>query len=122
MKYQQLLDLQVFTMQDVYDKIGNINTSKKLINKMLLDKNIKKVKHNLYVVCDLQYKQPIPNQYMIASKIKEDSYICYHSAMEFHGVKNQIFYTVYVASNKRFNDFQFEGYLYSHIIWKENIY
>ena len=49
----------------------NINTAKSLIRANY----IKRVKHNLYAVCNIEFKSVIANQYMIASKIKDDSYI-----------------------------------------------
>ena len=52
---------------------------------------------------------------MIASKIKDDAYISYHSALEYYGVKNQIFYEVYVSTKKRFTNFEFEGISYKYI-------
>ena len=52
---------------------------------------------------------------MIASKIKDDSNISYHSAFDYYGVNNQMFYVVYVSSKKRFEDFEFEGYDYTFV-------
>jgi len=113
--YEKLLELKVFNYQDVCSSFGNGNTAKNTL-KNLLDKGyIKKVKHNLYVVCDIEHKSTIADQYMIGSKIAKDSYISYHSALEFYGVKNQIFYTVYVSANKKFEEFEFEGFTYMGI-------
>lgn len=108
--YKRILELKVFDLQDVCDLTKNINTAKSLIGNLLKDGYIKRVKHNLYAVCDLEYGQVIPDQYMIASKIKDDSFISYHSAFDYYGVKNQMFYYVYVSSKKRFENFEFDGY------------
>jgi len=81
-----------------------------------LDKGyVKKVKHNLYVVCDIQFKTVIPDQYAIATKIKEDAFIGYHTALEHYGVKNQVFYNVYVLTKKPFKEFEFDGITYTAI-------
>ena len=119
-RYEKVLELKVFNVEDVYNLTGNINTAKSIIRNLLLDGYIKRVKHNLYVVCDIEFKNTIPDQYMIASKIKEDSYISYHSALEYYGFKNQIFYEVYVSTNKRFANFEFEGISYKYIDSKHN--
>lgn len=117
--YKELLELKVFNLEDVFNLTKNINNANKLI-KSLLDANlIKRVKKNLYVVCDIENSNVIANQYMIASKIKDDSYICYHSALEYFGVKNQIFYEVYVSTKKRFQNFEFDGYNYKFINCKK---
>ncbi|MDO5556825.1 MAG: transcriptional regulator [Clostridia bacterium] len=113
--YERILELKVFSLQEIYNLTGNINTAKSLIKNLLSLNYIKRVKHNLYVVCDIEFKSVIADQYMIASKIKDDSYISYHSAFDYYGVKNQIFYEVYVSSKKRFENFEFEGYNYTFV-------
>ena len=113
--YERILDLKVFNLQDVYNLTGNIHTAKSLIRNLLLFNYIKKVKHNLYVVCNIEFKSVIADQYMIASKIKDDSYISYHSALDYYGVKNQMFYVVYVSTKKRFENFEFDGFDYNFV-------
>ncbi len=114
-RYEKVLALKVFNVKDVCDLTGNINTAKSLIRNLLLFGYIKRVKHNLYVVCNIEFKNTIPDQYMIASKIKDDAYISYHSALEYYGVKNQLFYEVYVSTKKRFTNFEFEGISYKYV-------
>ena len=117
--YEKILELKVFNLQDVCELTDNINTAKSLIRTLLSLNYIKRVKHNLYAVCNIEFKSVIADQYMIASKIKDDSYISYHSAFDYYGVKNQMFYTVYVSSKKRFGNFEFDGYDYSFV--KQNL-
>lgn len=119
-RYEKILTLKVFNVNDVYKLTGNINTAKSIIRNLLSSGYIKRVKHNLYVVCNIEFKNTIPDQYMIASKIKEDAYISYHSALEYYGVKNQVFYEVYVSTKKRFTNFEFEGISYKYINSKYN--
>ncbi len=113
--YERILELKVFTLQDICMLTKNMNTAKSLVRNLLINNYIKRVKHNLYVVCDIEFKSVIVDQYMIASKIKDDSYISYHSALEYYGVKNQMFYVVYVSSKKRFENFEFDGYNYTFV-------
>ena len=114
-RYEKILNLKVFNSEDVYKLTGNINSARGLINDLLDFNLIKRVKHNLYVICDIEFKNTIADQYMIGSKIKDDAYISYHSALEYYGVKNQVFYQVYVSTKKRFKDFDFEGISYKCI-------
>ncbi|MBO5476193.1 MAG: transcriptional regulator [Clostridia bacterium] len=113
--YERILSLKLFNVDDVCKLTGNINTAKSLIRNLLANGYIKRIKHNLYAVCDIEHKSVIADQYMIASKIKEDSYISYHSAFDYYGVKNQMFYTVYVSSKNKFENFEFDGYDYTFI-------
>lgn len=114
-RYEKILTLKVFNVKDVYNLTGNINTAKSIIRDLLLFNYIKRVKHNLYVICNIEFKSVIADQYMIASKIKDDAYISYHSALEYYGVKNQVFYEVYVSTKKRFTNFEFEGISYKYV-------
>ena len=42
---------------------------------------------------------PLANRYQIAGAIIPSSYFFHHSAMEYYGVSDQIFYEIYVSSN-----------------------
>ena len=44
-----------------------------------------------------------------------NSFISHHSAFEFYGIANQVFYEIHVSSNSKFNDFYFDGLLYKYI-------
>lgn len=113
--YEKLLALKVFNFNDLCELMGNENSAKSLLKNMLEKEYVKKIKYNLYVVCDLEYKSPLSGPYMIGSKIKEDSYISYHSAFDYYGVKNQVFYTMFISGKRQFDDFEFEGYIYTFI-------
>lgn len=119
-RYEKILNLKVFNVEDVCNLTGNMNTAKSMIRNLLLSGYIKRVKHNLYVLCSIEHKSTIPDQYMIATKIKEDAYISYHSALEYYGVKNQVFYEMYVSTKKRFTNFEFEGITYKYVNSKYN--
>lgn len=113
--YKEILNLKVFSIQDVNNLTHNINSSKSLIQRMLKKGYIRRIKHNLYATCDLEYGSVIADQYMISSKIQDDSFVSYHSAFDYYGVKNQVFYLVYVSSKKKFENFDFDGYSYEFV-------
>lgn len=113
--YKEILSLKVFNMQDVNNLTHNVHSSKSMIQRMLKNGYIKRIKYNLYAVCDLEYKSVIPDQYMISSKIQEDAFVSYHSAFDYYGVKNQVFYVAYVSSKKKFEEFDFDGYSYEFV-------
>ena len=41
--------------------------------------------------------------------------ISHHTAFEYYGTVDQIFYEVYVGSEMRFHDFEFDGYTYHYV-------
>jgi predicted transcriptional regulator of viral defense system len=63
----------------------------------------------------LETKQTIPNRYAIASHIADGACVLRHSAFEVYGVANQVYYEVYVASEKRLARFEFEGVNYRRL-------
>ena len=52
---------------------------------------------------------------MIASHISNDAAVSYHSAFEFYGYSNQVFYETQVTSESRFRDFKYDGVTYRRI-------
>lgn len=110
--YEKLLYIKVFNFQDICNLTGNINTAKSLIRAELERKHIKKIQHNLYVVCDLEMRKPLGNSYMIASKISKYSYISYRSALDFHTNNIEILSDIYVSSKNKFDEFEFNNYAY----------
>jgi predicted transcriptional regulator of viral defense system len=53
-----------------------------------------------------------PSRYEVPSKLRPDAVIACHSALEFHGVANQVFQTVYYFSARPRADVVFEGVTY----------
>ncbi len=96
-----------FTKKEV---IGNFKDNKQYENWIagqVRAKKIVKVRNGLYVHVDVS-GYPITTKFEIATKIADDAFVCYHSALEFFGVANQVFNTVTVGSKRRFNNFSFD--------------
>lgn len=58
---------------------------------------------------------PVANRFQVASAITPSSYVSHHTAFEYYGTVDQIFYEVYVGSEMRFHDFEFDGYTYHYV-------
>ena len=56
-----------------------------------------------------------PSRYEVPSKLRPDAVIACHSALEFHGVANQVFQTVYYFSARPRADVVFEGVTYHYV-------
>jgi predicted transcriptional regulator of viral defense system len=52
------------------------------------------------------------NRYGVPSKLRKDAVVAFHSALEFHGVANQVFQTVYYLSVRPRRDVAFEDVTY----------
>ena len=69
-----------------------------------------KIRNGLYTCISGENGGPVANKFQIASSINESSYVSHHSAFEYYGVTDQVYYDVYVSSDMRFHDFIFDGH------------
>ncbi|GHU90816.1 hypothetical protein FACS1894202_11250 [Clostridia bacterium] len=113
--YEQLVDMGCFSLADVTAITGNQDTARSLLYAYRKRGLIESVRRDLYVAMSFETKQPVPNRYAIAAKTADGAYVSHHSAFEVHGVANQVYYEVYVASEKRFSSFEFDGVSYMRI-------
>lgn len=113
--YERFIDLGCFTQDDVEKITGNRETAHSIIQSYKKKGLIQSVKRDLFVAMSLETKQPVPNRYAVASHIATDAYITHHSAFEYYGLANQVYYEVYVASKARFRSLEYDGVTYRHI-------
>lgn len=113
--YEQLLRLEVFSLNDVAVMLDSKNNAKVLLQRYLNKGYIKKAKRNLYVCVSLGNRNSTANRFVIGSNINDSAYISHHSALEYYGFANQTFFEVFVASDKRFNQFEFEDITYRYV-------
>lgn len=97
----------VFNKRDMINNFESPAQYSNWLTKQLRAKRIVKVRNDLYVHIDSS-GYPLSTKFEIATKIASDAFVCYHSALEYYGVANQVFNLVTVGSNKRFNEFSFD--------------
>lgn len=116
MKYlNELTKYKVFSRKDFATMINDDNLAKMLLQSYLEKGYIKRIKHNLYGVVSLETNECIADKFLIASNITDTSFISHHSAFEFYGYYNQVYYDVNVSSISKFNTFEFEENKFSLI-------
>lgn len=76
---------------------------------MVDDKMVARIRRNCYTCINGKNGNPVADRYQIASSITNTSFISHHTAMEYYGFSNQIFYEVYVGSMTEFKSFEFDG-------------
>ncbi len=60
---------------------------------------------------------PVPlNRYRVPGKLRPDAVVAFHSALELHGVANQVFQIVYYVSTRPRKDVLFEGTTYHCVV------
>lgn len=110
--YEKMLELGSFNKRKVVELAGSEAAAKSLLYDYQRKGYIEKVRRNLYTAISLETKQPVLSRYQIGSQLFPDAVITHHSAFEAFGYANQVFYEVYVATDSRFRDFEYNGILY----------
>lgn len=110
--YEKMLELGCFSKSNVIELTGSEAAAKSLLYDYQKKGYIEKVKRNLYAAISLETKQPVLSRYQIGSQLFQDAVITHHSAFEAFGYANQVFYEVYVATDSRFRDFEYDGIWY----------
>ncbi len=116
--YFELLKQPVFVMEDVNKYYNNMDSARSAVKRLMKDKMVAKIRNNMYTCISGETGSPIANRFQIASSITPTSYVSHHTAMEYYGITDQVFYDVYVSSETSFRDFEFDGYTYRYIASK----
>ncbi len=67
-----------------------------------------KIRNNLYALIDPSTNDVCATKFEVASNIFETSFICFHSALKYYGLANQVYSGVTVGSLTKFNNFVFK--------------
>lgn len=101
----------VFNKGDLISQFESDKQYENWLAKMLYAKKITQIRKGLYALLD-NNGFALCSKFEIATKISADSFVAYHSALEYYGVANQVFNDVYVGSSTRFNSFVFNDVEY----------
>lgn len=113
--YNQLAKYPVFTINEVEKLTGNSKTAYSQLDRLMKKGLIKKVRKNIYSVVNPVTGQIVATRYQIACAVTDTAYISHHSAFEYYGLANQVFYEVYVSSETKFNAFEYEHVTYKYV-------
>ncbi|MGN1026929.1 MAG: type IV toxin-antitoxin system AbiEi family antitoxin [Faecousia sp.] len=113
--YEKLVQLGCFSREKLIEITGSEAAAKSLVLNYLNKGYIERVRRDLYVAISLETHQPVFSRYQIASHIADDACVSHHSAFEYYGYANQVFYEIYVATDSRFRDFEYDGVSYHRV-------
>lgn len=113
--YYKLLKQPVFKMEDVQRYYHNINSARSAVSRLVSRGLAVKIRNDMYTCISGETEAPVADRFQIASAITTSSYVSHHTAMEYYGIADQVFYDVYVASVTKFRSFTFDGYTYRYI-------
>src|SRR5659263_25167 len=110
--------MNTFSMADVNNLVWNKKTASSLIFRLSKKRLVKRIKNNLYTCINVADGSAIASKYHIACAINATAYLSHHSAFEYVGIANQVYYEMYVSSRIRFTDFEFDGITYKYVASK----
>lgn len=113
--YNQLAKHPVFTINEVEKLTGNLKTAYSQLDRLMKKGLVKKVRKNIYSVVNPVTGQIVATRYQIACAVTGTAYISHHSAFEYYGLANQVFYEVYVSSETKFNAFEYDHMTYKYV-------
>lgn len=114
--YEKMLAMGCFSLQEVTQLTGNSETARSICKAYLKKGYIERIKRDFYTAISLETGQSVANRFVIASHINDSAIVSYHSAFEYYGYANQVFYEVQVTSESRFQDFDYDGLHYRRIM------
>ena len=110
-----LAKLSVFSVDDVTKLTGNKKTAYSLLDRMMKRDQVRKIRQNVYSCVNQASGEIVASRYQIACAVNPSAYISHHTAFEFYGLANQVFFEVYISSDAKFRDFRFNNVLYSYV-------
>lgn len=119
--YEKLLEKGCFTREQLTELVGTPGAANMIIYDYQKKGYIEKVKRDFYVVISLETKQPMLSRYQIGANLFPDACISHHSAFEVYGYGSQVFYECFVATDRRFSDFEYDRVTYRRIERKPDI-
>lgn len=108
--YKKILALGCFSRKQA-DALWRENSSAYL-DKALKQGLIRRVRKDLYVSVSLETHQPTANKFEIASHLSPSACVSHHSALEFYGYANQVFYDLTFVSQSKVKSCEFDGVSY----------
>ena len=103
------LSQALFRTQEILDNFTNERSMLVKLKALMENGRIKKIKNGLYSTVNSLTGDIFARRFEIASALFENACVAYHSALEFHGLENQMFSEVQVFTEKRYNPFMYNG-------------
>lgn len=113
--YFELQKNPVFTMEDAAGYYTHIESARSAVKRLIRNGLAVKIRNDLYTCISGETGEPIADRFQIGSALSDSACISHHTAAEYYGLTDQVFYDVYVTSESRFNTFEFDGYTYVHV-------
>jgi len=105
----------LFSVEEVKSQYGKRSSERTIVNVLHRLKKQGRVRAVARGVYAGTQPSTSVNRYAVPRRVRRDAVVALHSALEFHGVSNQVFQTVYYFSERYRRDFAFEGVVYRRV-------
>ena len=102
----------LFTLDELVNQYGKKKSNRSVRNMLYRLKRQGRVRQLTKEVYAGALATASVNRYSVPSKLRKDAVVAFHSALEFHGVTNQVFQTVYYLSVRPRRDVTFDDVTY----------
>lgn len=116
--YYEMLKTPVFTVENVNTFYNNLNSSRSAVKRLMKDGLAVKIKNNMYTCISGETGAPVADRFQVACHVTPTAYLSHHTAMEYYGITDQVFYDIYISSETTFREFMFDGYTYRRLVSK----
>ena len=106
------LSQALFRTQEILDNFTTERSMQVKLKALTENGRIEKIKNGLYATVNSLTGDIFASRFEIASALFANACVAYHSALEFHGLGNQMFSEVQVFTEKRYNPFIYNGLEY----------
>ena len=106
--YLEMMKKPVFTSEDIAAVYTNDKSGNNYVLKLVSEGYVERIRKNMYTCISPETGLPIASKYQIASAITDTSFVSHHTALEYYGVTDQVYYDVYVSSATRFKEFEYD--------------
>ncbi|MFI3211998.1 MAG: helix-turn-helix domain-containing protein [Eubacteriales bacterium] len=120
--YEAILELKCFSVSELAQYVGNKeSTIYSLLRDYIKKGLVRQVRRNLYVAVSLETGEPVANPYQIATKLTATSYVSHRTAFTYYGYIDQVSYEMFISTDSRFRNFEFDEMDYCCIMSKCNL-
>lgn len=105
----------LFTLKQARDRYAKDAHSRSILNMLHRLKRQGRVRQLAQGVYSGALSSAPPNRYLVPSALRDDAVVAFHSALEWHGVANQVFRSVYYFSARPRKDVIFDNVTYHRV-------
>src|SRR5216684_7566138 len=105
----------LFTLKDARDRYGKDAHSRSILNMLHRLKRQGRVRQLANGVYAGTLASAPPNRYLVPSALRADAVVAFHSALEWHGIANQAFQSVYYFSARPRKDVVYDNVTYHRV-------